>query len=138
MLKKIILLISLTSAFMFSSASYAYEENTSCVTSTLIGGIIGGLLGHQLGGGSGKDILTGAGAILGGSVGNDECQKANKQPVRVYPTPVYPTPVYPIPVYPAPVWGDRLGYSGYSCQVKSQVYSDGYGGHYTQWQEICN
>ncbi len=40
-------------------------------TGTIAGGIIGGVVGNQFGGGSGKKIMTAAGALLGGSVGRD-------------------------------------------------------------------
>lgn len=40
-------------------------------TSTIVGGIVGGVVGNQFGGGSGKKIMTVAGALLGGSVGRD-------------------------------------------------------------------
>ena len=36
----------------------------------LLGGLIGGVLGHQVGGGSGKDLATVAGAVGGAVVGN--------------------------------------------------------------------
>jgi uncharacterized protein YcfJ len=35
----------------------------------IVGGIIGGLIGNQFGGGSGKDAMTGLGAITGAIVG---------------------------------------------------------------------
>jgi uncharacterized protein YcfJ len=37
----------------------------------LLGGLIGGVLGHQVGGGSGKDLATVAGAVGGAVVGNN-------------------------------------------------------------------
>ena len=37
----------------------------------VLGGLIGGVLGHQVGGGSGKDLATVAGAIGGAVVGNN-------------------------------------------------------------------
>lgn len=40
-------------------------------TGTIAGGIIGGVLGNQVGGGSGKKVMTVAGTLLGGSVGRD-------------------------------------------------------------------
>ncbi len=44
-------------------------------TPLVLGGIIGGVIGNQFGGGSGKDILTAAGALLGASVGRDEAYR---------------------------------------------------------------
>lgn len=40
-------------------------------TPEIVGGIIGGVIGNQFGGGSGKEWATGAGAVLGGSIGRD-------------------------------------------------------------------
>jgi len=40
-------------------------------TGTIAGAIIGGVIGNQFGGGSGKKVLTAAGAALGASVGHD-------------------------------------------------------------------
>lgn len=40
-------------------------------TSTIAGGLVGGVIGNQFGGGSGKKIMTAAGALLGGSIGRD-------------------------------------------------------------------
>ncbi|QJW83745.1 glycine zipper 2TM domain-containing protein [Ramlibacter terrae] len=37
----------------------------------VIGGVIGGILGHQVGGGSGKDLATGAGVVGGAVVGSN-------------------------------------------------------------------
>jgi uncharacterized protein YcfJ len=41
------------------------------VGGAIAGAIIGGILGHQVGGGSGKDLATGAGVIGGAVVGNN-------------------------------------------------------------------
>ena len=40
-------------------------------TNELFGGLIGGALGNQLGKGSGKKVMTVAGALLGASIAND-------------------------------------------------------------------
>jgi outer membrane lipoprotein SlyB len=40
------------------------------VVGTIAGGVVGGVLGHQVGGGSGKDIATIAGALGGAYAGN--------------------------------------------------------------------
>ncbi|MGV3569117.1 MAG: beta/gamma crystallin-related protein [Ramlibacter sp.] len=37
----------------------------------VLGGVVGGILGHQVGGGSGKDLATGAGVVAGAVVGNN-------------------------------------------------------------------
>jgi uncharacterized protein YcfJ len=49
----------------------ANNNNNNNVGGAIAGAIIGGILGHQVGGGSGKDIATGAGAIGGAVVGNN-------------------------------------------------------------------
>lgn len=40
-------------------------------TPAILGGILGGVVGNQFGGGSGKDVLTVAGTVLGASIGSD-------------------------------------------------------------------
>jgi uncharacterized protein YcfJ len=40
-------------------------------TNEIFGGILGGAIGNQFGGGSGKKIMTAAGALLGASIAND-------------------------------------------------------------------
>lgn len=131
MFKKTTLLLSLLGAFMFSSASYA-NDNKSCATDSILGAIIGGVIGNQFGGGHGKDALTAAGALLGGSIGNDSCQEANERQNLI------PLPVHPLPVYPAPVWGPGNLYGSYGCQVVTETFQNGYGGYYTQWHQVCN
>lgn len=52
----------------------SYRQNNyqhKSYTSTIAGTIVGGVIGNQFGGGSGKKIMTAAGALLGGSVGRD-------------------------------------------------------------------
>lgn len=41
------------------------------VGGAIAGAIIGGILGHQVGGGSGKDLATGAGVVAGAAVGSN-------------------------------------------------------------------
>ena len=48
-----------------------YSSGHDSYTPLIIGGILGGVVGNQFGGGSGKGILTAAGAILGGSLAHD-------------------------------------------------------------------
>ncbi len=40
-------------------------------TNEIVGGLLGGVIGNQFGGGSGKDIATVGGAVLGASVAHD-------------------------------------------------------------------
>jgi len=51
-------------------------------TPAILGAILGGVIGNQFGGGTGRDIMTMAGAALGGSVATD--QQRLKHPDRFY------------------------------------------------------
>lgn len=44
----------------------------------IVGGLAGGILGHQVGGGSGKDVATALGVVLGAMAG-DQLQNRNAQ-----------------------------------------------------------
>jgi uncharacterized protein YcfJ len=46
-------------------------NQNSNVGGAVIGAIVGGILGHQVGGGSGRDLATGAGVVGGAIVGNN-------------------------------------------------------------------
>ncbi len=46
------------------------EWGTNSVVGTVLGGAAGAAIGHQIGGGSGKDVATAAGAIGGAYAGN--------------------------------------------------------------------
>jgi len=46
------------------------RKDANNVVGTIAGGVVGGVLGHQVGGGSGKDIATIAGALGGAYAGN--------------------------------------------------------------------
>ncbi len=48
----------------------ARQHEIACLSGTLGGALIGGVIGNQFGGGSGKAILTGAGAAAGAVEGN--------------------------------------------------------------------
>lgn len=56
---------------------------------TIVGGVLGAAIGNQIGGGSGKDIATAAGAVIGGTLGgqNDavmEMQtRCSQQPIQI-------------------------------------------------------
>lgn len=65
-------------------------ERRSSVGGGAVGAILGAAIGNQIGGGSGRDIATAAGAVIGGQMGsqNDstvvEMQtRCNQQPVQV-------------------------------------------------------
>jgi uncharacterized protein YcfJ len=62
---------------------YAVPARRS-VTPKIFGAIIGGVIGNQFGGGSGKDLMTAAGAALGASVAAD--QQRRRHPDRYYVT----------------------------------------------------
>ncbi len=47
------------------------QQQVGCIGATVAGAALGGALGNQLGGGSGKDILTASGAVAGGLAGNN-------------------------------------------------------------------
>ena len=47
------------------------RSNRYSYTPAILGSIVGGVIGHQFGGGTGNTLMTAAGALLGGSVGND-------------------------------------------------------------------
>ncbi len=51
--------------------SYQGDDDGSA-TNEIVGGLFGGLLGNQFGGGSGKDAMTVAGALLGASIAHDD------------------------------------------------------------------
>jgi len=46
------------------------------------GGLVGGILGHQVGGGSGKDLATIAGAVGGGYAGNEIEKRATSTQIH--------------------------------------------------------
>jgi len=46
-------------------------DDDGSITNELFGGLIGGAIGNQFGKGSGKKAMTVAGALLGGSIAND-------------------------------------------------------------------
>ena len=65
-------------------------ERRSSVGGGAVGAILGAAIGNQIGGGSGRDIATAAGAVIGGQMGsqNDstvvEMQtRCNQQPIQV-------------------------------------------------------
>lgn len=47
----------------------ARQHEIACLSGTIGGALIGGVIGNQFGGGSGKTILTAAGAAAGGLSG---------------------------------------------------------------------
>ncbi len=59
-------------SFLQACATTPYQQTqVGCVGAAVTGALIGGALGNQLGGGSGKDILTAGGAVAGGMAGNN-------------------------------------------------------------------
>ena len=57
------------------------------IGNTILGGVLGAAIGNQIGGGSGKDIATAAGAVIGSSLASDsiiEMQtRCTLQPVQI-------------------------------------------------------
>lgn len=47
-------------------------------TSEILGGVLGGVVGNQFGDGAGKSLMTGAGVLLGASLGNDYDRASTK------------------------------------------------------------
>jgi uncharacterized protein YcfJ len=47
------------------------QKEVGCVGAGVAGALAGAAVGNQLGGGSGKDILTAGGAVAGGLAGNN-------------------------------------------------------------------
>ncbi len=50
---------------------------------TFGGALVGGIIGHQFGGGSGQDIATVLGAIIGASIANDENTRKRKRLIQL-------------------------------------------------------
>ncbi len=48
-----------------------HHSGDDSATSEIVGGILGGVIGNQFGDGAGKKLMTGAGALLGASLGHD-------------------------------------------------------------------
>ncbi len=46
------------------------QRDIECVGASLTGAVVGGAIGNQLGGGTGKAILTAGGAAAGGAMAN--------------------------------------------------------------------
>jgi uncharacterized protein YcfJ len=58
-------------AVLSACAGGMTEKDVGCAGATVVGAVVGGALGNQLGGGTGKDILTAGGAVAGGAVANN-------------------------------------------------------------------
>lgn len=72
-MKTVGLLAALASAgFLQACATTPQQQRqVGCVGATVAGAALGGALGNQLGGGSGKEILTAGGAVAGGLAANN-------------------------------------------------------------------
>jgi uncharacterized protein YcfJ len=55
---------------------------------TVFGAIVGGVVGHQFGSGSGNDVATVAGSLLGAAIGNGSARKASEYHTTRYTRPV--------------------------------------------------
>lgn len=68
MLQKIGLFLTIPAIISLSACtSPAAQHEVACVGGTLTGAVIGGAIGDRFGGGSGRTILTAAGAFTGGA-----------------------------------------------------------------------
>lgn len=63
---------------------YHASQARRSATPKIFGAILGGVIGNQFGGGSGRDLMTVAGAALGASVAADEQRR--RYPDRYYET----------------------------------------------------
>ena len=61
------LLAALVVTSACTTGSYSARD-FECTGATVTGALVGGAIGNQLGGGSGRDILTAGGAIAGGAL----------------------------------------------------------------------
>lgn len=66
---------------------------------TIIGAIAGAALGNRIGGGSGRDIATAAGAVIGGSIGSDYDRPRTHTSQRCYYTQRYSARVHHVVDY---------------------------------------
>ena len=55
------------------------RTHKSSYTPLILGGILGGVIGNQVGGGTGNDLLTVGGVILGASIGHDIAGRSGGQ-----------------------------------------------------------
>lgn len=70
--------------------SYDRRHDGRGAGASLIGGLIGGLVGNQFGGGSGKTVLTVAGAALGASIARDHVREHHTVGYDEYRPPAVP------------------------------------------------
>ncbi|MDH3688775.1 MAG: glycine zipper 2TM domain-containing protein [Gammaproteobacteria bacterium] len=66
------------------TTTYYEQSPGKSITAEVIGGIVGGVVGNQFGSGSGRDIATVAGAVLGGSLAHD-IERKHYAKQRSYP-----------------------------------------------------
>lgn len=70
--------IMLTSTAVLSGCASASKEQQA----TIAGSVIGGVVGRQMGGGSGRDVMTVIGAIAGGLIGGNIGRGLDEQDQR--------------------------------------------------------
>lgn len=72
MRKAVIITVFAAAAVLQGCANTPYQQKqVGCAGATVAGALAGAAVGNQLGGGSGKDILTAGGAAAGGLAGNN-------------------------------------------------------------------
>lgn len=63
--------LGLTLVLQACATTPQQQRQVGCAGAGVAGALAGAALGNQLGGGSGRDILTAGGAVAGGLVGNN-------------------------------------------------------------------
>ena len=72
-MKRVSIAVALIGAMTFLQACATtpqQQQQVGCLGAATVGALTGAAVGNQLGGGSGKDILTAGGAVAGGLAGN--------------------------------------------------------------------
>lgn len=59
------------------------RDGSTTYTPVLLGGIVGGIVGNQFGKGKGKDVMTIAGTLLGGSIGYEASRRPSMASSRL-------------------------------------------------------
>lgn len=72
-MKRTVLVAAVLAAGLVSACATTPEQQrqVGCVGAGVAGALAGAAIGNQLGGGSGRDILTAGGAVAGGTAANN-------------------------------------------------------------------
>jgi uncharacterized protein YcfJ len=73
MTKKYLSIAALSAALLLQACATTPQQQreVGCVGAGVAGALVGAAVGNQLGGGSGRDILTAGGAVAGGLTANN-------------------------------------------------------------------